>query len=127
MVAGLTLPYLVDQNIGAIAQWAAQNGIALQTSTDSSSTKAQGTIVSQSPAPGSTVAPGQTVRLQVSGTATEAIPNVQGQNCQQAQKTLIRAGLYVIEQQGASSGIVTRVSPTGQAPSGTTVTLRCGS
>ena len=58
------------------------------------------------------------------------IPDVTGQSCQQAQQTLRQAGFQVQVQQGFFGNVfgdnVQNMSPTGQAPSGTTITLQCG-
>jgi serine/threonine-protein kinase len=128
-VAGLSLPDLTNQNISAVQQWAGQNQLSLQITQVSSTSAAAGTIVSQSPAPGTVVAPGQAVSVQVSSGPPEAqIPGVQGMNCQQAQQELQQAGFNVSLQQSffhrdQASG----TNPAGQAPSGSTVILMCGS
>ena len=95
------------------------------------SSQQQGTIVAQSPAPSTPVQPGQTISVSVSaGPPMVPIPDVQGENCQQAQQDLSNAGFTsVTVQQGffAEPGDkVQSVSPSGQAPSGTTITLLCG-
>jgi serine/threonine-protein kinase len=130
VVAGLALPDLVGQNIGTIQGWAGQNHINIQpTQVDSS--QAQGTIVAQSPAPKTPVQPGQTVTVSVSnGPPMVPIPDVQGQSCQDAQQTLQQAGFQVQVQQGLFGNLfgdnVQDMSPQGQAPSGSTITLQCG-
>jgi serine/threonine protein kinase len=125
VVAGLALPNLVGQNIGTIQGWAGQNHINI-TPAQVNSSQPQGTIIAQSPAQNTPVQPGQTVSLQVSS-GKVAIPDVQGRDCQQARQTLRQAGFNVTLQLGLFGDNVTRVSPTGQAPSGTTITLECGS
>ncbi len=125
-VAGLNLPSLVHQNINDVQQWASQNQVTLQP-TQVTSNQAQGTIVSQSPAAGTVLTPGQTVSVSVSnGPPQVPIPDVRGQNCQQAQQQLQQAGFQVQLQQGIFGNNVTAMNPTGQAPSGTTITLNCG-
>jgi serine/threonine-protein kinase len=130
VVAGLALPDLVGQNIGTIQAWAGQHNISIQpTQVDSS--QPQGTIVAQSPAPSTPVQPGQAVSVSVSnGPPMVPIPDVTGQSCQDAQTTLTQAGFQPQVQQGIFGSLfgdkVQNESPTGQAPSGTTITLQCG-
>ena len=128
-VAGLSLPSLVNQNISAVQQWASQNQLNLQMTQVSSTTVAQGTIVAQSPAPGTVVTAGQTVTVQVSSGPPEVtIPSVQGLNCQQAQQALQSAGFNVsLQQSFFHRNQASGTNPTGQAPGGTTVMLMCGS
>jgi serine/threonine-protein kinase len=125
-VAGLNLPSLLHQNISDVQQWASQNQVTLQP-TQVTSNEAQGTIVGQSPAAGTVLTQGQTVSVSVSnGPPQVPIPDVRGQNCQQAQQQLEQAGFQVQLQQGIFGNNVTGMNPTGQAPSGTTITLNCG-
>ena len=125
-VAGLSLPNLVHQNISDVQQWASQNQVTLQP-TQVTSNEAPGTIVGQSPAPGTVLTQGQTVSVSVSnGPPQVPIPDVRGQNCQQAQQQLQQAGFQVQVQQGWFGDNVTDMNPTGQAPGGSTVTLNCG-
>ena len=130
VVAGLALPSLIGQNIGTIQGWAGQNHITIQP-TQVDSNQPQGNIVAQSPAPTTPVQPGQTVNVSVSnGPPMVPIPDVQGQNCQDAQQTLMGDGFQVQVQQGVFGNLfgdkVQNVSPQGQAPSGSTITLQCG-
>ena len=130
VVAGLALPSLVGQNIGTIQGWAGQNHINIApTQVDGS--QPQGTIVTQSPAPQTPVQPGQTVSVSVSnGPPLTPIPDVQGQDCQDAQQTLQQAGFQVQIQNGIFGSLfgnkVQDMSPQGQAPGGSTITLQCG-
>jgi serine/threonine-protein kinase len=126
-VAGLTLPNLAGQNIDAVQQWAGQNQLTIAP-TQVTSTQPQGTIVAQSPGQNAVVTPGQTISVSVSnGPPQVPIPGVQGQNCQQAQQTLQQAGFNVSVQQGwFHKNQATGTSPSGQAPSGSAVTLMCG-
>jgi serine/threonine-protein kinase len=130
VVAGLALPNLVGQNIGTIQGWAGQNNISIQpTQVDSS--QPQGTITAQSPAPNTPVQPGQTISVSVSnGPPMVPIPDVTGQSCQDAQQTLQQDGFQVQVDQGVFGNLfgdkVQNMSPQGQAPSGSTITLECG-
>jgi beta-lactam-binding protein with PASTA domain len=128
-VEGLALPNLVGQNIGTIQSWASQHGISIQV-TQQTNNEAAGTILSQSPAQGTPVQQGATVNVQVSsGPPTTLIPNVQGQNCQQAQQTLQQAGFtnVTVNQGFFQRNTATGTSPSGSAPSSTPITLNCGS
>jgi serine/threonine-protein kinase len=130
VVAGLALPNLVGQNIDTIQGWAGQNNVTIQpTQVDSS--QPQGTIVAQSPAEATPVQPGQTVNVSVSnGPPMVPVPDVTGQSCQDAQQTLTGDGFQVQVQQGLFGNLfgdkVQDMSPQGQAPSGSTITLQCG-
>jgi len=127
-VAGLALPNLVGQNINDAQTWAAQNQLTLAP-TQVNNSQPQGTIVAQSPAQGTPVTSGQTISVSVSNGPPEVpIPNVQGMNCQQAQQQLQQLGFNVSVQQGwFHQDQAAGTSPSGQAPSGSPVTLACGS
>jgi eukaryotic-like serine/threonine-protein kinase len=128
VVAGMALPDLVGQNIGAIQSWAGSNNIQLNV-VQVASNQPQGIIVSQSPAPGSPVAPGQTpVTVDVSnGPPQVQIPgNLRGQKFQQVQQELQQLGFQVNGQQIGPGNTVFMVSPTGSAPSGSTITVYYG-
>jgi eukaryotic-like serine/threonine-protein kinase len=129
VVEGLALPNLVGQDINAIQQWAGENGLNLQPTTVQSSQR-QGTITAQSPPAGTPVRQGQTISVSVSnGPPAVNIPDVQGENCQQAQQDLSNAGFTnVTVQQGFfRRNQATGTSPSGQAPPSTPITLMCGS
>ena len=86
----------------------------------------KGEVISTSPS--GRALPGATIELTLSsGPGKAAIPDVQGRDCQQAQQTLRQAGFNVTMQLGLFGNTITRMSPTGQAPIGTTITLECGS
>ncbi len=128
VVAGLALPDLVGQNIDTIQGWAGQNHVSIQP-TQVNSSQPQGTIVAQSPAPMTPVQPGQTVSVSVSsGPPMIPIPDVQGQNCQDAQQALQQAGFTNVNvQQGwFQQNKAFSTNPSGQAPAGTQITLQCG-
>jgi serine/threonine-protein kinase len=128
VVAGLSLPNLVGQDVNAIQQWAANNNIHLQPTTVQSN-QPQGIIVSQSVAPGTPVPPGGTVSVSVSAGPPEVqIPgNLIGEKFQQVQQTLMGLGFKVNGQQSNGFGQkVTAISPSGQAPAGSTITVIYG-
>ncbi|HVT68746.1 MAG TPA: PASTA domain-containing protein, partial [Trebonia sp.] len=105
------------------------HGLAIQVSGQVDSDQPQGTVVSQSPAPGASVPAGQTVTVTVSS-GMVVIPDLTGQDCQQAAQTLQNLGFNPQVQHGAfgtvfGDGTVQSMSPTGQAARGATVTLQC--
>jgi serine/threonine-protein kinase len=129
VVAGLALPNLVGQDINAIQQWASANGLNLQQTTVQSDQQ-QGTITAQSPAPGTPVQQGQSISVSVSnGPPAANIPDVQGEDCQQAQQDLQNAGFTnVTVQRGFfHRNQATGTDPSGQAPPSAQITLMCGS
>jgi serine/threonine-protein kinase len=129
VVEGLALPNLVGQDINAIQQWAGMNQLNLQPMTVQSN-KQQGTIVAQSPVAGTPVKQGQSISVSVSaGPPAANIPDVQGENCQQAYQDLSNAGFTNITmQQGFfHRNQATGTNPSGQAPPSSPITLLCGS
>ncbi|MGD0703303.1 MAG: Stk1 family PASTA domain-containing Ser/Thr kinase [Trebonia sp.] len=128
LVAGLSLPSLVGQDINAIQQWAGQNNIQLQPTTVQSD-KPQGIIVAQGTPAGTPVRPGSTVAVSVSAGPPEvAIPgNLIGQPFQQVQQALEALGFQVNGQQQFNFGQkVTSINPSGEAPKGSTITVTYG-
>jgi serine/threonine-protein kinase len=129
VVAGLALPNLVGQDINAIQQWATANQLNLSQTTVQSNQQ-QGTIVSQSPAAGTPVQPGQAISVQVSaGPPAADIPDVQGEPCDQAQQDLSNHGFtnVTVQQGWFHRNQATGTSPSGQAPTSAQITLMCGS
>ncbi|HEX9042723.1 MAG TPA: Stk1 family PASTA domain-containing Ser/Thr kinase [Trebonia sp.] len=129
VVAGLALPNLVGQDINAIQQWASANRLNLQPTTVQGGQQ-QGAIVAQTPPAGTPVRPGQTISVSVSaGPPAANIPDVQGEDCGQAQQDLANAGFTnIIVQQGFfHQNQATGTNPSGQAPPSTQITLMCGS
>jgi eukaryotic-like serine/threonine-protein kinase len=128
VVAGIPLPNLVGQNIGTIQGWAGSNNIQLNV-VQVTSDQPQGIIVRQSPDQGTPVAPGQsTVTVYVSnGPPTVQVPgNLQGQNFQQVQQELQQLGFKVDGRQFGPGQKVFAVTPSGQQPSGSTITVYYG-
>jgi beta-lactam-binding protein with PASTA domain len=126
VVAGLSLPTLTGQDINSIQQWAGANHITLQP-TSVTSSKPAGIIVRQSPAPGTPVPPGGTVTVSVSsGPPMVAIPDLKGEPFGQARQTLENLGFTVVGQRYFFGNKVISVSPSGQAPSGSTITVYYG-
>jgi eukaryotic-like serine/threonine-protein kinase len=126
VAAGIPLPPLVGQNVSAIQQWAGQNNIQLNT-VNVPSSQPSGIIVSQSPAAGSPVAPGQTVTVHVSsGPPMVTIPDVRGERFGQAKHQLENLGFQVTGQQIGFGNTVFSTSPSGSAQQGSTITVYYG-
>ncbi|HUY51747.1 MAG TPA: Stk1 family PASTA domain-containing Ser/Thr kinase [Streptosporangiaceae bacterium] len=96
--------------------------------TDTTSTKPAGTVIRQTPAPGTLVNPGSTVTIYVSGGGS-AVPNVIGDPEQTAIQILQGNGFkadprVVAGPAGATPGTVFNQSPSsGSLPAGSTVTI----
>jgi serine/threonine-protein kinase len=127
VVTGIALPNMVGQNVNDEQQWASQNQITLNVTTVQSN-QATGTVIAQSLPPQTPVKPGDAVTVQVSaGPPQVAIPDETGKQCGDAQNELQGLGFQVTINEGVFGGNkVVAMSPTGQAPSGTTITLSCG-
>lgn len=127
VVTGFPMPELVQQNINGVQGWAAQNNISLRQRQVGNSAQ-PGTIIGQSVPVGSPVAPGTTVTVQVSsGPPQVQIPNgLTGQPFNQVQQTLQQLGFQVNGQQFGPGQRVIAISPTGQAPKGSTITVYYG-
>jgi eukaryotic-like serine/threonine-protein kinase len=126
-VAGIPLPNLVGQDFNTVQNnWANPNNIQLnQVQTPSS--QQQGIIVRQSPAPDTPVTQGQTVTVYVSsGPPQVQIPDLRGQPFGQAQQELQKLGFQVNGQAFGPGNRVFFVSPSGSAPSGSTITVYYG-
>jgi eukaryotic-like serine/threonine-protein kinase len=128
VVAGLSLPNLVGQDVNTIAnQWASQNHVTIQQQQVNSNQGAAGIIVSQSPAPGSLVQPGETVDVSVSnGPPMVQIPNMDGQSFNQVKQELEQLGFQVVGRQYFFGQRVSSTSPSGEAPAGSTITVYYG-
>jgi eukaryotic-like serine/threonine-protein kinase len=128
VVAGLSLPNLVGQNISTIQQqWAGTNHVTV-TPTQVSSDQPQGIIVSQSLAQGTVVQPGQTVDVSVSnGPPPVQFPDMSGQPFGQVRQELEQLGFQVVGKHYFFGNRVISTSPAGQAPAGSTITVYYGS
>jgi len=126
--AGPPLPNFVGQQFQD-AQGQTQSGnYQLQQVPDANSTQPQGTITSQSPAPGTPITPGEVVTVHVSnGPPQVPVPDVTGDSVGHATRILEQAGFQVQVNSGIFSGnSVSSESPSGQAPQGSTITLSLG-
>jgi eukaryotic-like serine/threonine-protein kinase len=128
--SGQPLPDFTGQQFQAAQAEAQSGGYSLQQVAAVGSSAAQGTIVGQSPQPGSPVSAGEVVTVQVStGPPQVAIPDVQGLDVTTATQELQAAGFQVqVSNQGGVfvGNTVASYSPTGQAPQGSTITLTLG-
>ena len=125
--AGPPLPNFVGQQQAAVEQWAQQNGVNLNEVPDAKSTQPQGTITKQSPAAGSAFTPHEVVTIVISnGPQMVAIPNVDGQNVDQATQTLQQLGFQVNVIKAGPLNVVFNYSPNNSAPQGSTITLWTG-
>jgi serine/threonine-protein kinase len=127
VVAGFPMPNLVQQNINGVQGWASQNGITLNQQ-QASNSAAAGTIIAQSVPENAPVAPGSTVTVQVSSGPPEVqIPSgLTGQSFNQVRQTLTGLGFQVTGDQFGPGQRVLAISPTGQAPKGSTITVWYG-
>jgi serine/threonine-protein kinase len=125
--SGLPLPNLVGQQESAAQGQSQQDGFQLNPQQDTNSEQPAGTITGQSPRPGTPITPGEVVTIKVStGPQLVAIPNVDGQEEHQAIATLTAAGFQVNVDRVGPGHRVFNVSPTGQAPKGSTITIFVG-
>ncbi len=120
------VPYVVGDS-----QTAATNSLQafnVQTKTDASSTKPQGTVVDQSPSAGTLVAPGSTVTITVSGGGVQ-VPSTVGDPAATAQSILKNLGFNVVVNTvpgpaNATPGNVFQQNPSdGAQPQGATITI----
>jgi beta-lactam-binding protein with PASTA domain len=120
--AGPPLPDFVGQQLQQAQATAQQGGYQLDPVTVRGN-QPQGTIVSQSPAPGTPITAHEVVTVKVSaGPPLVTIPNVTGMTVRHATAVLQQAGFQVQVSPGFGRR-VSSYSPTGQAPRGSTITL----
>jgi eukaryotic-like serine/threonine-protein kinase len=124
--AGQPLPNFVGLQLPAAQAAAQSGGYQIQPAPDTNSAQPQGTITSQSPAPGTAITQGEVVTVQVSnGPAQVPIPNVTGMSVDDATNALQQAGFQVTVVQGLGDH-VSSYAPTGQAPKGSNITIKVG-
>ncbi len=125
--AGIPLPNLVGQQESAAQGQAQQDGFQLNPQPDTNSDQPAGTITGQAPRPGAPITPGEVVTIKVStGPQLVNVPNVDGQDEQQAIATLTAAGFQVNVNHVGPGHRVFAFSPSGQAPKGSTITINVG-
>jgi beta-lactam-binding protein with PASTA domain len=127
---GPPLPNFVGQQVAAAQAAAQQGGYQLNPVADPSSSGQPGTIVRQSPAASTPVRQGEVVTVYVAGNSAQPqvpVPDVRGENVNQAINQLQQAGFKVRVVNPLGLGHrVEGYSPAGQAPPGTTITLLVG-
>jgi eukaryotic-like serine/threonine-protein kinase len=125
--AGPPLPDFAGQQVAAAEATAQAGHYTINPVTDPKGSQPQGTIVRQSPAPGSPISPGEVVTVHVSpGPPMVAVPDTQGMYLKQAVRVLTHAGFKVAVNSGLLGNRVTSYSPAGQAPQGSTITITIG-
>jgi serine/threonine-protein kinase len=126
VVAGPPVPNLVGQSVQNIQNWAQQNGITL-VQNQVASTQPAGIIVAQSPAPGGVLSQGESLTVSVSaGPPMVSVPNIQGQNIDQATQELQAAGFQVAAHRVGFGKKVVIYNPTGTAAQGSTISVYYG-
>ena len=125
--AGPPLPNFVGQQVEAAQAAAQSGGYSINQVAAASSSQPSGTIVRQSPEPGTPITSGEVVTVWVSaGPPQVNIPDVTGMNINQAEAALTAAGFNVTVDQIGPGHRVFIYSPTGQAPQGSTITITVG-
>ena len=126
--APVTVPNVEGKQESAAEATLQNAGFTVSVQQDTTSTQPAGTVVSQSPGPNTTAAPGSRVTIFVSGAAS--VPNVVGLSAQSAQASLQSAGFRVNVQTVAgpadtAAGDVWQQNPAANATEapGTTVTI----
>jgi serine/threonine-protein kinase len=128
--SGPPLPSFLGELFTAAQGQAGSVGVTLQEQSAGPNNAPAGTILRQSPPPGSPVKAGEVVTVWVSpGPPQVPVPDVDGLNQQQATQELQAAGFQVSVNNtfgGVLGNKVTSYSPTGQAPKGSTITINIG-
>ncbi len=125
--AGPPLPNFTGQQVAAAEAAAQAGGYTINPVQDANGTEPQGTIVRQSPVPGSPISPHEVVTVHVSpGPPMVAVPDTRGMFVQQAVQVLTKAGFRVTVNHGLLGSRVTSYSPAGQAPPGSAITITIG-
>jgi serine/threonine-protein kinase len=125
--SGQPLPNFVGQMLTAAQGAASSGGYSINPVTDTSSSQPAGTIIRQSPAPGTAVTQGEVVTVGVSGGPQQVpVPDITGMDIHQAEQELSQAGFQVSETQIGPGNKVISFSPTGQAPQGATISIIYG-
>lgn len=125
--AGPGLPDFKGKQVSDAQAAAQAGGYQIQQQTEATGTTPAGTIDSQSPAAGTPITSGEVVTVNVSpGPPGAAVPNVTGLSVNKAQSQLQQAGFQVQVSSSGPGSKVCSYSPTGTAPSGSTITLNVG-
>jgi len=125
--AGPPLPNFVGAQVSQAQAAGAAGGFSINQVTQPNAAQPAGTIVRQSPPPGTAITPNEVVTVYVSQGPPEVnVPDVQGLNVNQAEQELTSAGFSVTENQLTPGHKVISYSPTGQAPKGSNITINVG-
>jgi serine/threonine-protein kinase len=127
VVGGPPLPDFHNMSEDAAKQLAAQDHITLNAVLDTTSNLPPGTVVSQSPKPGSVMTSGEQVTINVSqGPQEVPIPDVITMRIGQARQILQQAGFRVVVNGSDFFGRVTDETPIpiGSAPYGSVIVLQ---
>jgi beta-lactam-binding protein with PASTA domain len=125
--AGPPLPSFVGQPLAAAQAAAQQGGYNIAPQTVPKSLQPATTVLRQSPAAGTPIAPGEVVTVWVSpGPPLVNVPDVRGMTAHDAKQALEAAGFQVQEAGGHFGDKVTNYSPQGQQPQGTMITIMIG-
>jgi serine/threonine-protein kinase len=125
--AGPPLPDFAGQQVQAAEATAQAGGYALNPVQEPKGAAPQGTIVRQSPAPGSAISPHEVVTVYASpGPPLVTVPHVTGMHATKAVAALQQAGFNVQVNKSFVGDTVLSYSPTGQAPQGSTITINVG-
>ena len=125
--AGPPLPNFVGAQVSQAQAAAASGGFSINQVTQPNASQPAGTIVRQSPLPGTAITPSEVVTVYVSaGPPQVNVPDVTGLNVSQAEQELTSAGFSVTVNQLTPGHKVINYSPTGQAPKGSNITINVG-
>jgi eukaryotic-like serine/threonine-protein kinase len=125
--AGQPLPNFVGSTVDAANAQAASGGYTINPVNAAKSSAPQGTIIRQSPSPGSAISEHEIVTLYVSpGPPAVQIPDVQGMEERKAYDVLKQAGFLVTVNKQGPGHLVISYSPVGEAPQGSTITINVG-
>ena len=125
--AGPPLPSFVGAQLSQAQAAAAAGGYSINQVPSSDTSQPAGTIVKQSPLPGTALTAGEVVTVYVSpGPQMVSVPDVTGLSVQQAEQELTAAGFSVTQSSLTPGHKVISYSPQGQAPQGSTITIITG-
>jgi eukaryotic-like serine/threonine-protein kinase len=125
--SGQPLPNFAGQQVSAAQAAAQAGGYQINPVPDAKSSEPANTITRQSPAPNTSIQPGEVVTVYFSqGPPQVNVPNVAGMDAGQATAELQAAGFNVQENKVGPGNKVDAVSPSGSQPQGTTITITVG-
>jgi beta-lactam-binding protein with PASTA domain len=125
--SGQPLPNFVGAQVSAAQAAAQAGGYQIDPVPDGKNSAAANTITRQSPAPNTSIRPGEVVTVYFSqGPPEVTVPDVQGMKAGDAVKALKAAGFNVAENKVGPGDRVISESPAGSQPQGTTITIIVG-